>query len=118
MAKEKGAMQRPRVIAHVSDATRGQLLVEPAAYSEFQQQWLLNDRATHAGELYPRTFKCSRCVLKCPSQQSRRVSLLRAALGYAHRKQTGRGSVGPVDEGPEELRVQRRAKSMSASFPH
>lgn len=74
----------PRVIAHKSRATRGELLVHPQAYKEFQQQAHLHEDAGAATELYPCGSVCTHKFLKCPKQLASRMNELRAALGYAH----------------------------------
>ena len=86
---------RPRVIAHVSSATRGALLVEPAAYGEFRQQAGLDDRggedslypAEPAGANAPR-----REVLRCPRPQPARLRVLRVAFEYANQERARDGS--------------------------
>ena len=76
------------MIAHKSASTRGELLVQPEAYREFQQQAKLNDDAAGMLDLYPGGERCSHKVLKCPSQQEGRLSVLRAAFKFAHEERT------------------------------
>lgn len=64
-------------------SVQGQLLVEPCAYKEFQQQATINSAATGADDVYPRTLRSTQSVLRCPAQKKGRVSMLRAALGHA-----------------------------------
>jgi hypothetical protein len=82
----KQAPQAPRVIAHQSSATKGELLVAPAAYGEFQQQAALNDLARSASELYPPGAAAGRSVLCCPKRKAGRLNLVRAAFAYAHQE--------------------------------
>jgi hypothetical protein len=97
----KDATQAPQVIAHKSSATRGELLVQPEAYKEFLQQAHLNDTATRVDELYANDAGESMEVLRCPSMKRGRVSMLRAALGYAHKKCGSSRRLGEADEGGE-----------------
>jgi hypothetical protein len=73
----------PRIIAHQSSATRGELLVNSQAYGEFEQQSGLNDKACCAAELYPDCeARCS--VMGCPKRKANRMKILQAAFAYAH----------------------------------
>ena len=96
----KSAPTPPRVIAHKSRATRGELLVQPEAYREFRQQQELRDDAADESDLYTDTqaAHCSHKVLRCPSQKESRLSVLRAAFGYAHQQRVSqlrrRGGLG------------------------
>lgn len=74
---------------------QGQLLVEPCAYKEFQQQASINSAACSADGLYPRTLVSTPSVLRCPSQKKGRVSMLRAALGHANTKEEEKESNDP-----------------------
>jgi hypothetical protein len=82
----KGAPTLPRVIAHKSSATRNELLVQPEAYFEFQQQAHLNEAAGDDQSLYPSCQPCSHRVLGCPKQMANRLMVLRAAFGSAGQK--------------------------------
>lgn len=87
---------------------QGQLLVEPLAYKEFQQQASINSAATCAKQLYPRSLASTASVLRCPSQKKGRLSMLRAALGYASTAQKEKQR-----EDPQADRNLRRVQSSS-----
>lgn len=84
----KDQTQRPKVIAHVSSATRGALLVEPQAYAEFHQQVHINVDAGCDQELYPAGVRHSNNVMCLPCSKQKRVSILRAAFTYAKDRQS------------------------------
>lgn len=83
----KPQTQRPKVVAHVSSATRGALLVEPQAFAEFKQQANLNINASCHQELYSAGFENSSKVLNLPCNMDKRVSVLRKAFAYAYERQ-------------------------------
>lgn len=87
---------------------QGQLLVEPLAYKEFQQQAKINSAAASVDQLYPPTLGSAPSVLRCPSQKKGRVSMLRAALGHASSGEEKKGSEQPQADG-----ILRRVQSSS-----
>lgn len=95
MTKDK--TQRPKVIAHVSSATRGALLVEPDAYEEFQQQVHVNTNAGCDQELYPPGVRHSNNVMRLPCSKDRRIGILRASFAYAKERQSQGKVTGTAD---------------------
>lgn len=85
MTKDK--TQRPKVIAHVSSATRGSLLVEPEAYAEFHQQVNVNIDARCDQELYHPGVRHTNNVMCLPCSKEKRISILRAAFAHAKDRQ-------------------------------
>jgi hypothetical protein len=60
-----GDSAAPKVIAHKSDSTRSEILVNPAAWSEFLHKAHINDKAAHRCELFKREGPVgSGCVLR------------------------------------------------------
>lgn len=106
MTKDK--TQRPKVIAHVSSATCGSLLVEPEAYAEFQQQVNVNVDAGCDHELYPIGFRHSNNVMCLPCSKDKRISILRAAFAYAKENQNKSTSTARS--------ALRRAHSVAGGF--
>lgn len=76
-------MEKPRVIAHKSPATRGEMLVNPQAYPEFVQQAQLQVDASGEAELYCDRSCAHQAFMQCPLQHDKRVSVLRSAFGFA-----------------------------------
>ena len=82
----KAEAPAPRVIAHRSAATRTELLVQPEAYGEFEQQKYINDEAAGEAELFACSHACPRNVLRCPRQKESRLTVLRAAFAFAEQE--------------------------------
>jgi len=86
MNKDSAAAAQPSVIAHLSESTRGEMLVNARAYPEFRQQEHLCEGADCEAHLYPLDLLHTEHVMKKPQQVRDRASVLSSAFRYGCRQ--------------------------------